>query len=294
MVGQAQGRVSVVVQLAGPSLAERQADAGVSAAAVDAAAIVSAAETQRVQVVASAQALDAGAVVLRSVQKALNAVMLEVDASAVKALAADPLVRSVRPVVDYQLDLAETVPYIGAAAVQNSGYDGQGVRVAVLDSGINYTHANLSALVAPEAYTEAYGTSNSDLRNTTRDGVFPTAKVVEGYDFVGESWPNGDLAPDEDPIDYEGGDTRCRYHRRHKQRGACTSLYALKVCSAADTSCSGVALLEAVDCVSRPPMVTSTPAITWISSTCRWASRTARPTTTVWPRQSKMRPSWAC
>ena len=253
VVGQAQGRVSVVVQLAGPSLAERQADAGVSAAAVDAAAIVSAAETQQVQVVASAQALDAGAVVLGSVQKALNAVMLEVDASAVKALAADPLVRSVRPVVDYQLDLAETVPYIGAAAVQNSGYDGQGVRVAVLDSGIDYTHANLGGIGTTEAYTEAYGTSNSDPRNTTRDGVFPTAKVVEGYDFVGESWPNGDLAPDEDPIDYEGHGT----HVADIIAGISgvapgASLYALKVCSAADTSCSGVALLEAMDYVVDP------------------------------------------
>ena len=34
-----------------------------------------------------------------------------------------------------------------------------------------------------------------------REGLFPTAKVVEGYDFVGEAWPDGELAPDEDPID---------------------------------------------------------------------------------------------
>ena len=84
--------------------------------------------------------------------------MLEVDADAIEELAADPLVRSLRPVVDYQLDLAATVPYVGATAVQNSGYDGRGVRVAVLDSGIDYTHANLGGPGTVAAYAAAYGT----------------------------------------------------------------------------------------------------------------------------------------
>ena len=35
--------------------------------------------------------------------------------------------------------LSETVPYIGAAAAQAAGNDGAGVRVAVFDSGIDYT-----------------------------------------------------------------------------------------------------------------------------------------------------------
>ena len=250
---QAQGRVSVVVQLTAPSLAEQQATTTLSASAVDAASIVSAAEAQQTQVVASAQELDNSTVVLGSTQKALNAVMLDIDAAAIKQLAADPLVRSVRPVVDYQLDLAETVPYIGATAVQNAGFDGTGVRVAVLDSGIDYTHANLGGPGTLEAYEAAYGTGNADARNTTRDGLFPTAKVVEGYDFIGEAWPNGDLAPDEDPIDFES-------HGTHVSDiiggvggvapGA--SLYALKVCSAVDTACSGIALLQAMDYVVDP------------------------------------------
>ncbi len=250
---QAEGRVSVVVQFSAPSLIERQAAEGISGAALGAAAAVNAAEAQQAQLVASAQALDAQPVVLGSAQKALNALMLEVDADAIAELAADPLVRSIRPVVDYQLDLAGTVPYVGATAVQNTGYDGKGVRVAVLDSGIDYTHANLGGPGTVEAYAAAYGTAGDDPLNTTRDGLFPTAKVVEGYDFVGEAWPNGALAPDEDPIDAEGHGTHVADILAGVNGVAPgTSLYALKVCSAVDTECSGVALLQAMDYVVDP------------------------------------------
>ena len=100
-----------------------------------------------------------------------------------------------RPVLTYQLTLPETVPYVGGAAVQASGRDGTGVNVAVLDSGIDYTHRNLGGPGTVAAYAAAYGTAPADPKNTTLDGLFPTAKVVEGYDFVGEAWPNGPTAP---------------------------------------------------------------------------------------------------
>lgn len=253
VVRQAQDRVSVVVQLAAPSLVEQQADDRISGAALEGAAAIDAVEAQQAQLVATAKELDAQAVFLGSTQKALNAVMLEVDADAIEHLVNEPLVRSVRPVVDYQLDLAETVPYVGATAVQNLGFDGTGVRVAVLDSGVDYTHANLGGIGTTEAYTAAYGTSVSDPRNTMRDGLFPTAKVVEGFDFVGESWPNGDLAPDDDPIDAEGHGTHVAdIIAGMKGVAPGASLYALKVCSAVDTACSGVALLQAMDYVVDP------------------------------------------
>ena len=87
----------------------------------------------------------------------LNAVFVEVDASALEAIAADTDVLRVSPVGNYELDLSETVPYIGAAAVQAEGVDGTGVKVAVLDSGIDYTHASLGGDGTLEAYAAAYG-----------------------------------------------------------------------------------------------------------------------------------------
>src|SRR2546422_348926 len=153
---------------------------------------------------------------LGRVSKALNAVIVRIDASRIPDIAALPGVEGIRPVIDYQLDLSETVPYIGASAVQAAGFDGTGTRVAVLDSGIDYTHAFLGGPGTAAAYAAAYGATTSDPLNTTTDGLFPTAKVVGGFDFVGELWPTPNAAicgvdasgnprtcllPDPDPID---------------------------------------------------------------------------------------------
>ena len=199
---------------------------------------------------------------------ALNALIITADASQAAAIAAQPGVRSVRVLRDYELDLSETVPYIGATAVQEMGQDGSGVDVAVLDSGIDYTHKNLGGAGTVEAYTAAYGTSTADPKNKTRDGLFPTAKVYDGYDFVGETWAGGSdaLVPDEDPIDC-GGPVNCggghgthvadiiagrSADGTHKGVAPGARLLAVKVCSAISTSCSGEALLLGVDYALDP------------------------------------------
>lgn len=127
---------------------------------------------------------------LGRVQIAHNAIAVRIDASRLNQIAALPGVANVRPVIHYELALSETVPYVGASAVQAQGFDGAGVKVAVLDSGVDDTHRNLGGPGTTEAYIAAYGSAPSDPRNTTRDGLFPTPKVVDGFDFVGEQWPN--------------------------------------------------------------------------------------------------------
>jgi subtilisin family serine protease len=194
-------------------------------------------------------------------QVAINAVFVEVDSSQILKLAEMPEVERISMVKHYEMDLSETVPQIGAAAVQAAGLDGSGVKVAVLDSGIDYTHVALGGAGTLEAYEAAYGTvidAVNTPENTSRDGLFPTAKVVEGFDFVGEEWPFGPRTEDDDPIPSSdlitfGG------HGTHVADiiGGITpgtpgvapgvDFYAVKVCAAYSSSCNGVALIKGVE-----------------------------------------------
>ena len=216
----------------------------------------------------SAQIQSFGGRELARVNKALVALAVAIDPSKIKAIAALPNVRRVLPVIDYELDDSETVAHIGAAAVQAEGFDGRDVRIAVLDTGIDYTHAFLGGPGTADAYTTAYGTSTSDPRNTLPNEFFPNERIAGGYDFVGEAWPNGALAPDPNPIDCgpaaipppcAGGHGSHvadiiggNYGNDHRGVAPRASIYAVKACSSVSTSCSGIALLQAIDFALDP------------------------------------------
>lgn len=197
--------------------------------------------------------LGLGAEELGRVQVAHNAIAVRVDASQLRQVALVPGVKAVRPIIHYELDLGETVPYVGGSAAQSVGVDGTGVKVAVLDSGIDYTHRNLGGAGTTSAYDEAYADP------TATDGLFPTAKVVAGYDFVGETWPLGLPTEDEDPIDFEGHGTHVAdiiagksADGTHTGMAPGASLVAVKTCSAVSSSCNGVALLRGMDFALDP------------------------------------------
>ena len=188
-----------------------------------------------------------GAAVLGSVQKILNAVFVEIDAAQLSQLASDASVYSIREVGSYEIDLSETVPYIGAAAVQDAGVDGAGIKVAVLDSGIDYLHANLGGSGDPDEFA-------ANDPNIIEPGSFPTAKVVGGTDFVGSAWLGADgppEAPDDDPLD-DGLGGGHGTHVADIIGGAIgvapgADLYAVKVCSSVSTACSGIALIQGME-----------------------------------------------
>ena len=194
--------------------------------------------------------VDSSARLIAQVQMVMNAVFVEVDAAALPQLAQDPAVVRIAPVANYEMDLSETVPYIGASAVQDMGYDGSGIKVAVLDSGIDYTHAALGGSGDPADYA-------ANDPNIIEPGTFPTAKVVGGYDFVGSDWPTfGPEAPDPDPLD-DGPGAGHGTHVGHIIGGEGgvapgVDLYAVKVCSSITTGCSGIALIQGMDFAVDP------------------------------------------
>ncbi len=266
----ATGVRQVVVRLTRPSVGEVAATGAGAAAQV---AALGAVRTQQTGFIGSADAD-----VLAQTEIALNAVVLEVDAARLTTLAANPAVASISPVIDYALDLSETVPYIGATAVHTAGFDGSGVTVAVLDSGIDYTHEAFGDYATVEDYDAAYGANTSDPANKTEPdwaAIADHTNIVGGFDFVGETWPTSDqdVRPDPDPIDCGGKDVDpdpgdppdpdalcAGGHGTHVAdilggiNGVApgVEMHAVKVCSAVSTACSGVALLLGMDYALDP------------------------------------------
>ena len=257
------GKVEVVVKLADAPLAVAQGAAakqrGGSLSRGQALAHLQTLRNKQDGVMGQIRAL--GGVEQARVSKALNAVIVSIDAGQLSAVTQIPGVMSVRPVGRYTLDLTETVPYIGAAAAQAAGKDGTGVRVAVLDSGVDYMHKNLGGPGTVAAFANCYAQKDVAPSGDCASFFGPGApKVVGGFDFVGELWPTlGARSEDPNPIDFQGHGTHVAdiiagrsADGVHKGVAPGAKVYAVKVCSAVATSCNGIALLKAMDFALDP------------------------------------------
>ncbi len=242
----------------GEAAARRTEPAAVSAAMASQRAAILA------QQAAASQGLSGlGAVELGRVSVALNAIAVTIDASQLAQVAAMPGVVHVRPVKNYELHLSETVPYVGGSAVQSMGFDGSGVTVAVLDSGIDFMHKNLGGTGAVADYNTCYAQNTVAPSGICANYFGPSApKVIGGYDFVGEGWPNSARTEDPNPIAKSSTGTHGTHvadivagksaDGTHKGMAPGAKLIAVKVCSAVATSCNGVALLKGVDFALDP------------------------------------------
>jgi subtilisin family serine protease len=253
------GTIDVVVQLAGdPLVVANGPDAHARGGRMNRAQQMAYSQKlRRDQDAVLARVARLGGKEIGRVQIAYNAALVRIDASKAQALASLPGVRSIQRASDFHINLTETVPYVGAAQVQAAGVTGKGVRVAVLDSGVDYTHKNLGGPGTVKAYTAAFADPAS--RNPS---FFPTEKVFEGHDFVGEHWDgdkNRTLEPDDNPIDADGHGTHVAdiiagrsNDGTHVGVAPGASLLAVKVCSSVSTACSGFAILQGIDYALDP------------------------------------------
>lgn len=211
-----------------------------------------AAQLRQKQAALMSQISSMGGAQLAGLTNATNALVVEISANQAAAIAQLPGVAQVLPVGQYELDLSATVPYIGATALQGLGVNGTGVTVAVLDSGVDFMHYDLGGTGVLADYATCYAQNAVAPSGLCASYFGPSApKVIGGYDFVGENWPNTVLEPDPNPIAraVTGGHgtnvSDIILGRLGVAPGAKT--YAYKVCSAVSSSCSGVAILQGFD-----------------------------------------------
>jgi subtilisin family serine protease len=137
---------------------------------------------------------------LYRVQTAYNGIAAQIDASILPQLRAHADVKAVHALPIHYIDNSTSVPFIQAQAAwaATGGNSGDGVRIAIIDTGTDYLHANFGGPGTAAAYT-------ANNRNIIEPGTFPTAKVVGGMDFAGDAYTGANTpVPDPDPLDCNG------------------------------------------------------------------------------------------
>ena len=197
----------VVVQLRGKSVAEVQADAGRKVTKAEKDQIK--AQLKSPQDGLRAQIESAGGRVLAQFQSALNGIKVQIPASKLSTLSALPGVTALLPVHEDVPDNVTSVPYIGAPTVWDAptNFRGEGIKIAVIDTGIDYTHANFGGLGTVAAFLAADATDTLPADSSQFGPAAP--KVKGGFDFVGDAYNANDPAhntpmPDPNPLDCFG------------------------------------------------------------------------------------------
>ena len=145
-----------------------------------------------------------GGTVLAHMQGALNGIKVRIAKNRIAALRRLPGVVDVKMVGTYERVNTNAIPLMAAPQAWQSlgNYQGQGIKIAVIDTGIDYTHANFGGPGTIAAYQAAKAT-NAAAANPALFG--PAApKVKGGTDLVGDAYTGANTpVPDPNPLDCE-------------------------------------------------------------------------------------------
>src|SRR3989454_929494 len=218
-LGVSQAPVTGVVQLAGDSVAEQQGNAGRKLERGEKDRIKGQLRSQQDGLRGSIESL--GGTVVANYQAAYNGIKVRIAHDRVKELAALPGVVAVRPLQLMKPDNVRGIPLIGTPAVwQSLGLHGEGVKIAIIDTGIDYTHANFGGPGTADAYTEAHATETLPADPRLFGPLAP--RIKGGIDLVGDNYdpsadpllpdgkPNPKLTPQPDPNPLD-----CNEHGSH-------------------------------------------------------------------------------
>jgi minor extracellular serine protease Vpr len=153
-----------------------------------------------------------GGRVLAQLQFAYNGIKVLIARTEVAALASLPDVIAIRGVQVFERNNETSVPFIGVpdGVWADTGFTGAGVKVAVIDTGIDYTHANFAGPGTTAAY-ELADANDTTIGDAGDAGLFGAGapKVKGGTDLVGDAYDGGADEgspaliphPDPDPLD---------------------------------------------------------------------------------------------
>ncbi len=133
-----------------------------------------------------------------------NGISVKIAAADIPQIQRLPGVKSVRRLATLELDTSSSVPLIGAPELwggAGANVTGEGLTIGIIDTGIDYLHTHFGG--PGTRYT------TNDTTVDERDDRYPSAKVVGGYDFVGDEYDDSvdELSvpqPDPDPMDCNG------------------------------------------------------------------------------------------
>ncbi len=199
------GTVRVMLEMVDPPTALVYSQAlqqrGRSSAATSALAAFSQIKRSQQEMIQAMSALNTGASVIYQAHAAYNGVAVSVNSNQLKALKTLPGLKAIHALIPKSLDNSESVPFINAPYLWQlglGGTSGDGIKVGVIDTGIDYLHTDFGGP----------GAGYNLIDFTTiggPDDPYPTAKVAGGWDFVGDDYNADDavpiIAPDPNPMD---------------------------------------------------------------------------------------------
>ncbi|MBE0008215.1 hypothetical protein DXT87_00240 [Arthrobacter sp. AET 35A] len=161
-----------------------------------------------IQAQADEVAAEASASQLYTTTNTIPGVAIQGDAEAIKALAARPDVVKITGIVPKTTtNKGADIDTRALDAWTARDQTGDGITIAVLDTGLDYTHSGFGGPGTIEAFEQAQADLVPD------PALFDAAKYVGGYDLVGDDYnaddPNNDIPqPDLNPLD-------CQSHGSH-------------------------------------------------------------------------------
>ncbi|WP_454049697.1 S8 family serine peptidase [Cellulomonas sp. Marseille-Q8402] len=209
-LAEADGPVTAFVQLDAPSGLDVAEDGGDAAAVQEATAQVEhVAEAVVPEQSTGARAAAVAPQRIATLSNLVSGTLVTGDAAQVRELAGSEDVVAVYRVTTKTADNSSSDAFTRALQVwQDTGETGEGVRIGVIDTGLDYTHAAFGGPGTLEAYAAAYG---EDGTQPVPEGLYDPAKYRGGYDFAGPLYdadPASELpgattttSPDANPID---------------------------------------------------------------------------------------------